>query len=344
MRRSRWVRVVRETETRRERLERERATRQREKKSHNTTSHSAVSPPPLLAPLLFARCGLHLSNGTCASAAEGVELGGGLGHAEDQRAHAARQHRCATIGIRARDHGWDTSTAGAAPEGEDDRLQDAARITVAIRVQVASGAPRRTRSPSRGRSRTRRDLGGGEIVPQRQVVRETVSIGGGMSVSFPMLKRGEYMSWAMVMEVNLQVASLWDAVEDDDVPRHQDKQAPATLLRSTPSEMHCMLIGKGSAKAAWEAIRVHHQGMDRVRDTRVRRLRTEFETISFKDGERIDEFGMRITNLASSLHSLGDPCNDDKVVRKFLSVVPSQFVQIAFSVETLMDPAVGTPD
>jgi hypothetical protein len=87
-----------------------------------------------------------------------------------------------------------------------------------------------------------------------------------------------------------------------------------------------MLIGKGTAKAAWEAIRVQHQGTDRVHDTHVRWLCTEFETISFKDGERIDDFGMRITNLASSLRSLGDLCDDEKVVRKFLSVVPSRFV------------------
>ena len=54
---------------------------------------------------------------------------------------------------------------------------------------------------------------------------------------------------AMVMEVNLQAASLWDAIEDDSVSRREDKQALATPLRSMPPEMHPMLIGKGSAKA-----------------------------------------------------------------------------------------------
>jgi hypothetical protein len=106
--------------------------------------------------------------------------------------------------------------------------------------------------------------------------------------------------------------------------------------------MHPMLIGKGSAKAAWEAVRLQHQGNDRVRDTRVRRLRMEFETIVFKNGERIDEFGLRITTLAATLRSLGDSCDDEKVVRKFLSVVPGRFVQIAFSMETMMNPAVLT--
>ena len=71
----------------------------------------------------------------------------------------------------------------------------------------------------------------------------------------------------MVMQVNLRAAALWDAIEDDEVPEREDKQALAALLRSTPAEMHCMLIGKGSAKAAWHAIRVQHQGTDRVRDS-----------------------------------------------------------------------------
>jgi hypothetical protein len=60
----------------------------------------------------------------------------------------------------------------------------------------------------------------------------------------------------MVIEVNLQAASLWDAIEFDDVPRSDDKQAIAALLCSMPTDMHYMLVGKGSAKAAWEAIRV----------------------------------------------------------------------------------------
>ena len=104
----------------------------------------------------------------------------------------------------------------------------------------------RRHSPSRGRSRVRR--GGGEVVMQ-QIVRESSS-GSGANLQFPMLTRGGYTHWAMVMEVNLQAASLWDAIEDDTVPRVDDKKTLAVLLRSTPADMHCMLIGKGSAMAA----------------------------------------------------------------------------------------------
>ncbi|XP_073363669.1 uncharacterized protein [Aegilops tauschii subsp. strangulata] len=144
------------------------------------------------------------------------------------------------------------------------------------------------------------------------------------------------------MEVNLQAASLWDAIEDDTVPRVDDKKTLAALLRSTPADMHCILIGKGSAKAAWEAIQVQYQGPDRGRDGRLRRLRTEFETVAFMDGKKIQDFAIRISNLAAALCSLGDVVNEEKIVRKFLSVVPSRFAQIAFSMETLLDPALLT--
>jgi hypothetical protein len=48
------------------------------------------------------------------------------------------------------------------------------------------------------------------------VIREVAggSGGGGTGLVFPMLKRGDYTNWAMVMEVNMQAASLWDTIED----------------------------------------------------------------------------------------------------------------------------------
>jgi hypothetical protein len=159
----------------------------------------------------------------------------------------------------------------------------------------------------------------------REVVREPAG-GSSANLSFPILTRTNYVHWAMVMEVNLRATSLWDVIEFDDVTRREDKQALAALLRSTPAKMHCMLVGKGTAKAAWEAIRVQSQGSDRVRDARLRRLREEFETVTFKDGERIADFAMRISNLAAALSTLGDTVDEERIVRKFLSAIPTKFV------------------
>ena len=44
--------------------------------------------------------------------------------------------------------------------------------------------------------------------------------------------------------------------------------------------------------------------------------------ISFRDGELIDDFAMRLTRIVHQLEVLGDPVDDAKVVAKYLQVVP----------------------
>lgn len=75
---------------------------------------------------------------------------------------------------------------------------------------------------------------------------------------------------------------------------------------------------------------------DHVREANAQRLCAVFETITFKDGEWIDDFTVRTTGLATSLRSLGDIVGDGKVIRKLLSVIP-RFTQVAISIETLID-------
>ena len=47
-------------------------------------------------------------------------------------------------------------------------------------------------------------------------------------------------------------------------------------------------------------------------------LRQEFGAISFNEGETVNEFGVRITALATNLRSLGDNITDSEVVKKLL--------------------------
>lgn len=159
----------------------------------------------------------------------------------------------------------------------------------------------------------------------------------GTNVTFPTLTRTKYCDWALAMEVNLQVVCLWDAIEDDTVLPRDDRQALAALIRSTPMEMHNMLAGKVSTKEAWALIKPQRLRNDLVREMNAQRLWAEFETIIFKDGERVEDFAMKITGLATSLCSLGETVDDATIVQKFLHVVPSRFAQVAISIETLLD-------
>ena len=77
---------------------------------------------------------------------------------------------------------------------------------------------------------------------------------------------------------------------------------------------------------------------DRVKEANAQKLLGEFESISFKPGETIDDFSIRISKLATDLKGLGETSVDDsRVVRKFLRVVPARYSQVAVAIEMFTD-------
>ncbi|XP_071684792.1 uncharacterized protein [Lolium perenne] len=198
---------------------------------------------------------------------------------------------------------------------------------------VAGSPPRQPRrcSPSPPPRRLRhRDAGRREVVVER-VVKD---VGGG---SYPMLTRTNYTEWSLLMKVKLQARGIWDAIELGADDYQEDRMALEAILQAVPTEMMAGLAVKRTAKEAWEAIRAMRVGSDRVRKGKVQQLKKEFEMISFRDGESVDDFALRLTNLVTSLATLGAPIDETQVVEKFLRVVPPRLSQIALAIETLLD-------
>ncbi|XP_066392419.1 uncharacterized protein [Miscanthus floridulus] len=90
-------------------------------------------------------------------------------------------------------------------------------------------------------------------------------------------------------------------------------------------------------KEAWDAVKTMRIGADRVKEVNTQKPLKEFENIQFKEGESVDDFGMRITNLVGNLKTLGETIDDFRVVKKFLRVVPPRFTQIVVSIEMFVD-------
>ncbi|XP_066320017.1 uncharacterized protein [Miscanthus floridulus] len=122
------------------------------------------------------------------------------------------------------------------------------------------------------------------------------------------------------MKLKLQSWYLWDVIEDEDVDFHDDRSALEAICSGVPQEMVPTLATKPSAKEAWEAIRTMRIGDDRVRKSTAQSLRAKYEQISFRDGESVEDFALRLSNLVQRLVILGDPEPEPKVVAKYLRV------------------------
>jgi hypothetical protein len=103
------------------------------------------------------------------------------------------------------------------------------------------------------------------------------------------------------MKVNLHAADLWEVIHSGDGDYREDKSAFVVLLCTVPSEMQAGLAVKAMAREACEAIQKVRVSVDRVKEANAERLRREFGDISFKPGESIEDFSLRLNSVASEL-------------------------------------------
>ena len=117
------------------------------------------------------------------------------------------------------------------------------------------------------------------------------------------------------MEVMLEARGHWEAVDKGGVDRVDDRLAMEAIFRTVPPEMVTSLAKK-TAKEAWNAIKTMRVGSERSRKATAQKVRKDYEAISFRDGESIDDFAMRLTGIVHQLEVFGDPVDDGKVVSR----------------------------
>ena len=166
-----------------------------------------------------------------------------------------------------------------------------------------------------------------------------VKEGWGRSANYPVLTKTNYNDWALLMKIKLQAKCLWGAIEPSGVTieRHVDQMALDAICSAVPSEMISTLAIKESAKEAWDSIRVMRIGDDRIKKTSAQRLRRQYEELALRDGEGVEDFALRLTDIVNQLSTLGDPEDPKKVVEKYLRIARVRYKQLVMSMETFLD-------
>nr|GEY22129.1 hypothetical protein [Tanacetum cinerariifolium] len=164
---------------------------------------------------------------------------------------------------------------------------------------------------------------------------------GPITLHYPMLSRNNYAAWAIKMRVFMQAQGVWDTVEprtsNTVVEVKKDKMALAAIYQGIPEDLLLSLAEKESAKDAWNTLKIMYMGEDRVKTAKVQTLKAEFEALSMKETDTVDEFAAKINNIGSNVRALGDKVEEAYVVKKMLRAVPSKFIQIASTIEQFAD-------
>ena len=175
----------------------------------------------------------------------------------------------------------------------------------------------------------------GAAQPRQEVVVRTVREVSG--TSWPMLTRTNYGEWAVTMKVKLRARRLWNAIDKGTDNEEDDMSAMEAILAAVPTEYREPLGAKKTAKEAWEAIAAMRVGSDRAKKATAQLLKQEYANLKFKDGESVEEFSLRLSSLISKLGSYGVTINEEEAVSKYLHSVPPKYIQIALSIETMLD-------
>lgn len=134
---------------------------------------------------------------------------------------------------------------------------------------------------------------------------------GAVSLSYPMLTRENYTAWALKMKVYMQAHEVWSAVEtsqmEKEIDDRIDKIALAVIYQGIPEDILLSLAEKKTAKEAWVAIRTTCQGAERVKTARIQTLKSEFEAMSMKESESLDDFYLKLSGMVTNIRALGGP-------------------------------------
>lgn len=165
--------------------------------------------------------------------------------------------------------------------------------------------------------------------------------GGSFGLSYPMLVKSNYTAWSLKMKAVMQAHGVWTAVEPSDekavVDEKADKVAVAMIYQGIAEDMLLSVADRKTAKETWEAIKTLCQGADKVKKARIQTLKTEFEALSMRESEPLDDFYMKLNGLVTNIRALGETMQESYVVKKMLRAVPTRFLQITSTIEQFSD-------
>nr|GMD00997.1 Retrovirus-related Pol polyprotein from transposon TNT 1-94 [Ipomoea batatas] len=171
---------------------------------------------------------------------------------------------------------------------------------------------------------------------------------------------GHYDHWSMLMENFLRSKELWIVVETAvaeptaDMSADQrtrleglklkDHKAKNYLFQAIDRSILETILSKDSSKNIWDSMKKKFKGNTKAKRLQLQALRSEYETLRMKEGEKASEFVSKVMALVSKLQSNGDQIDEAAIVEKILRSMTPKYNFVVCAIEEGNDTSKMTLD
>jgi hypothetical protein len=164
----------------------------------------------------------------------------------------------------------------------------------------------------------------------------------------------------MLMENLLRSKDYWSLIENGvttapaNATAEQRKLAEESKIRDLKVKNYLFqsidrtiletILVRDTARDIWESMRRKYQGSNKVKRAQLQALRRDFEVLSMKENETVDEYFSRTLAIANKMTAHGERLEQVNIVEKVLRSMTSKFNYVVCSIEESNDVTTLTID
>ena len=160
--------------------------------------------------------------------------------------------------------------------------------------------------------------------------------GGAGMYQYPLLTSSNYTGWVIRVQAIMEDQGIWAAIQptaNTTVDLKLDRKAKAHILRVLPEDLLMQVAKKNTLKEIWESLKTRFVGTDRVKNSCLQVLKSDFSAMRMTDGETLDQYAGRITTTSVQYSNVGGTLEESAMVKKFYDTVPDKYLPIIAGVE-----------
>ncbi|MQL85065.1 hypothetical protein Taro_017581 [Colocasia esculenta] len=147
-----------------------------------------------------------------------------------------------------------------------------------------------------------------------------------------------FQIWSIVEEGDLVILNNRDNwTEDDRKKISLNCKAKSILCCALSKKEFNRVPACKSAMEMWEKLRITYEGTDKVKETRIDILVTQYERFQMQLGETITQMFSRFTDITNGVARLGKSYGMRDMVRKILRSLPSSWTPKVTAIEEAND-------